>query len=63
MDARALLLHFGVFVTTWDPCFVLSKNVLCGFTSIAFGCIYTEVKGYPRESAAHVAIRKLPSAS
>lgn len=26
-------------------------------SSIAFGCIYTEAKGYPREPAAHVAIR------
>ncbi|KAG0581322.1 hypothetical protein KC19_4G242700 [Ceratodon purpureus] len=26
-------------------------------SSIAFSCIYTETKGYPRESAAHVAIR------
>ncbi|KAG8661678.1 hypothetical protein MANES_01G030200v8 [Manihot esculenta] len=28
-----------------------------GLQSIAMGCIYTEAKGYPRESAAHVAIR------
>ncbi|GBG70502.1 hypothetical protein CBR_g6630 [Chara braunii] len=28
-----------------------------GFKSIAFGCIYTEAKEYPREPAAHVAIR------
>ncbi|BBN19494.1 ganglioside-induced differentiation-associated protein 2 [Marchantia polymorpha subsp. ruderalis] len=28
-----------------------------GLSSIAFGCIYTESKGYPREAAAHVAIR------
>ena len=28
--------------------------------SIALGCIYTESKGYPREPAAHVAIRKCP---
>lgn len=28
-----------------------------GLKSIAFGCIYTETKGYPREPAAHVAIR------
>jgi len=28
-----------------------------GLQSIALGCIYTESKGYPREPAAHVAIR------
>ncbi|KAI0499476.1 hypothetical protein KFK09_017680 [Dendrobium nobile] len=28
-----------------------------GLQSIAMGCIYTEAKGYPREPAAHVAIR------
>lgn len=28
-----------------------------GLRSIAMGCIYTEVKNYPREPAAHVAIR------
>lgn len=28
-----------------------------GLQSIALGCIYTETKGYPREPAAHVAIR------
>ncbi|KAG5087932.1 hypothetical protein AAZX31_01G052300 [Glycine max] len=28
-----------------------------GLKSIAMGCIYTEVKNYPREPAAHVAIR------
>lgn len=28
-----------------------------GLQSIALGCIYTESKGYPREQAAHVAIR------
>ncbi|GAB2291586.1 hypothetical protein Dimus_025841 [Dionaea muscipula] len=28
-----------------------------GLRSIAMGCIYTETKNYPRESAAHVAIR------
>nr|XP_043640180.1 protein GDAP2 homolog isoform X2 [Erigeron canadensis] len=28
-----------------------------GLQSIAFGCIYTEAKQYPREPAAHVAIR------
>jgi hypothetical protein len=33
----------------------------CNAFSIAMGCIYTESKGYPREPAAHVAIRKLPS--
>lgn len=30
-----------------------------GLQSIAFGCIYTEAKGYPREEAAHVALRTL----
>ncbi|MED6115447.1 hypothetical protein PIB30_090688 [Stylosanthes scabra] len=33
---------------------VLIEN---GLRSIAFGCIYTEAKNYPREPAAHVAIR------
>ncbi|KAL1317518.1 hypothetical protein HN51_069780 [Arachis hypogaea] len=33
---------------------VLIEN---GLQSIAFGCIYTEAKNYPREPAAHVAIR------
>lgn len=28
-----------------------------GLESIAMGCIYTEAKNYPREPAAHVAIR------
>lgn len=28
-----------------------------GFESLAMGCIYTEAKNYPREPAAHVAIR------
>eukprot|EP00250_Pteridium_aquilinum_P035459 c9454_g1_i1 orf=16-1599(+) len=30
-----------------------------GLQSIALGCIYTESKGYPREEAAHVALRTL----
>lgn len=59
MDVRALLLHSGVPITMWDSSLLLSESVLCWFTSIAIGCIYTEAKGYPRESAAHVAIRKL----
>jgi hypothetical protein len=33
-------------------------GVLCVMCSIAFGCIYTEANGYPREEAAHVAISK-----
>ncbi|PKA62868.1 hypothetical protein AXF42_Ash018862 [Apostasia shenzhenica] len=33
---------------------LLTEN---GLQSIAMGCIYTEAKGYPREPAAHVAIR------
>ncbi|MED6134816.1 hypothetical protein PIB30_040524 [Stylosanthes scabra] len=33
---------------------VLIEN---GLRSIAFGCIYTEAKNYPREPAAHVAMR------